>query len=120
MILRQAVDRHTLRHTDLNAEHRRERAEFCALSAAELQCSPNTERAPLIIEQLKQFQEISPLSPFLTEAPVELAHSSFLNYVWPAVSTPAAVLFNPLIHLTTPINQVQPSIWLIRGQAVNL
>lgn len=35
------VDRQTLRNIDLNAEHLRERAEFCALSAAELQCSPN-------------------------------------------------------------------------------
>lgn len=46
-------------------------------------------------------------------APEELAYYSFLNYVWPAVSTPDTVLFNLLIHLTTPINQVQPSIWLI-------
>lgn len=60
-----------------------------------------------------QFQEISPLGLSLTEAPVELARSPFLNYVWPAMSTPAAVLFNLLIHLTTPISQVQPFIWLI-------
>lgn len=46
--------------------------------------------------------------------------SSFLNDVWPAVSTPNAGLFNPLTHLTTPMNQRQPSIWLIGGQAVHL
>lgn len=85
----------------------------CPLSSRISTFSQCGQQVLLIISHLKQFQEISLLSLSLMEAPVELAHSSFLNYVWPTVSTPAAVFFNLLIHLMNAINQVQPSIWLI-------
>lgn len=62
----------------------------------------------LTTSQPKRLQEIGQLGLSLADAPADPAHSPFLNYVWPAVSSPATALFNLFLHLTTSINQVQP------------
>lgn len=105
MILRQMVKRCTLRNIDLNILGKQQ--DLCPLSSR------------IFITQPWGRPRKSVTGPFPHRSPCN-AWSSFLNYVWPAVSTPDTGLFNLLVHPKVLMNQVQPSIWLICGHAVNL
>lgn len=96
MILRQVTNRCTLRSIDLK-KHSRERT--CVFLAAECQRSSNMAAHTSQNLQNEAALGYQSTGTFLTDAPVELTNSSFLNYVWPAASTPAAALFNLFIHL---------------------